>query len=287
MKILLLGSTGTLGRKLLPKLLENFENVTCGFSENKSQEYFGPRIKLFANEIDFSSDFDTIINLAGYYPKLNDRKDEEKAKEVNIGIAHTIANHAAKYGNRVISFGSYFENCPVEFQPWSSYAISKKYSKELITRHSIENGFMFDYIYLYDNFGNDGRRKKFIDQLFDSIRSRETMNATPGNQIMDLISVNDIGDSIVNFLHSKNSYEISKEWQIRSYNVYSLRNIHEIMESIFNLRIPIRWGAIPYRDKEVFSLWDSAMNMDCISLKKTLEEFIEEQQKTMIQEMTE
>jgi UDP-glucose 4-epimerase len=130
---------------------------------------------------------------------------------------------------------------------------------------------------LYDNYGGNTGRRKFIDQLIELASTESTLDATEGLQVQDLTHIDDVCSAFLAAL----KYMIDNQnfvgvRQVRSGEVLSLREIVTLFNHHSSIQLKVNWGSRPYRHKEVFKIWDCAPIMENWSpTKKIAEYFLE------------
>jgi nucleoside-diphosphate-sugar epimerase len=260
----LLGSSGNLGstflykfgkRKTIPeisvksigrpsKLSEDFNITKDGVI--KSREGIFP---------------DVIVNLSNsYFPQPNPQQKVEMEVAI-LGVAGAISNTVKESGCSVISASTYFQYCPHELQPWSHYSELKIRAKEIIQNVADSCGTSFTDFVLYDNFGGLNRNK-FVDLLEQSILSGSRLDCTNGEQVLNLTHVDDLADALVSEVEEMIQFEDQRShtYELKSNFTANLRELVRISERASGRRASINWGTIPYREREVFELWETGLN---------------------------
>ena len=255
----LIGSTGNLGKVVYNQLIENgfkVELIGRNFSESNNG-----RLIPFEN-IEFRRDqkIDLVINLSNYYTPMPKGEDFERMKDSILGVAEAIAKFNKGKNVPIVSASTYFQYCPNTLQPWSLYSELKSEAQYVLTQHAIDMNFCFSDFVLFDNYGG-GRKDKFLDIAIKSINATSPIPATFGEQVVNLAHVCDISSAIVNESKKLLSCRepIIQFFDLRSDETFTLREIARLIETIAGKRPNIRWGALPYREKEVFQLWTTGL----------------------------
>jgi nucleoside-diphosphate-sugar epimerase len=216
----------------------------------------------------FSPDY--VVNLAGYYGYSNNSVDIKSAVDANIGLAVSISELMTRLKVPVIATGSFSEKYTGP-GGLGYYAASKIAAKSILVEAALTNEVQLSYVYLYDTYSVDTSRKKFIDLLWNLKKNSKPLQVSGGAQVQDLVHVEDI---VLNYfqLLSKNEYrnENCLEWQIRTGKQMTLLEIAKIVQEVKGFELPIEWGQIPYRQRDVFHLWDCAPYLNDRNLTQTL-----------------
>jgi nucleoside-diphosphate-sugar epimerase len=274
---LLTGSSGLIGSYLLEQLKHSGYEVVLSSRDTHLARKNG---LFYINSFEFqnfsSKKIDAIIHTAGFYT-LNDSVESNlKLIESNIGTSFGVSNIVRELGSPVISLQSYFEKCPIEFYPWSLYSASKSIGNNLITQVASKYGVSQASIYLFDNYGYSKNRKKFLDLILETRKTNSTLRVSEGKQILNLTHIEDVVSNIILVLKLIFDKKITdKEFQLKSAEEFTLREIVEIINVKGKIPIKIEWGAIPYRSREVFETWDAAENIPGAIFNWTFEKYLE------------
>jgi len=253
--ILIIGCTGNIGTLVFNELIKGGHNVAC--VKRASNTETGPQIILHrgvTNVRNFEPKI--IINLANYYSP-DQKADFSRMKDSTLGVASAIANQNVQWKAKIIHTSSYFQYCPIEMRPWSKYADFK--TKSLVTLEEsckINNVNLINFI-LYDNYGGKNK-SKFFDLLIKATALGQNLNATLGEQVLNLINIQNIVSAIIyecNDNAQKNRGQILN-YDLRSDFTRSLLDLDKIVCSVLNSESRVIWGSKSYREKEVFNLWD-------------------------------
>jgi hypothetical protein len=191
-----------------------------------------------------------------------------------IGIAQSI--YLSNLSCPIIYFSSYLQYLPDEMQPWSDYTIIKSNATEIFNSYGKDRRTVTLELVLYDNYG--GRRKdKFFDLAIDSAIKHTDLQATRGETVVNLTYVFDIVKSLESSIASDlfNSINnINHSYSIYSADSHSLKNLVDLIEEVLKVRVPVKWGAIPYREKEVFEFYNSKPRLPRFLQENILKEYI-------------
>lgn len=269
--LLVTGSTGVLAKSFTRKYAETFKIIEAKRAPEGPNE-----IKLDSWNMESpNTNIDLVIHFAGKYLTDLSVDSIKTVHDSVIGTATAIADYCGRTKTPIIALGSYFEKAPADFQPWSYYATAKTAALNILENAADLNHFALRYVYCYDTFNEDLSRRKIVDILLDP--SIERLELSEGMQRMNLMHVDDLVEAInalaVKFLENPDGI---LKYQIRSnQNEFTLK---EIAEKINNLRfnkIELIFGAKPYRQKEVFKVWDCAPSIPGVSTNRTFDSFIE------------
>lgn len=254
--ILLIGKTGNLGFEI-NKYFEEKNYKVFSAVRNPTRRY---EFLIKPNEpinLPKNTKIDLIINAANRYYVDPNPEEVLQMHDSIIGIAQSI--YLSNLSCPIIYFSSYLQYLPDEMQPWSDYTIIKSNATEIFNSYGKDRRTVTLELVLYDNYG--GRRKdKFFDLAIDSAMKQTNLQATRGETVVNLTHVFDIVKSLESSIASDLFNSINNEnysYSIYSADLHSLKNLVDLIEEVLKVRVPVKWGAIPYRGKEVFEFYKS------------------------------
>jgi len=268
MNVLVIGATGNLGKPLVQRCQDIFTNTIVTSSQDTRE---------ILHEI---NDIDLIINVANRYFPAPTPSQLLQMKESIIGLAELIRDSNKKTRAPVIYFSTYFQYPPEELKPWSEYSGFKSAATSVYKTISSTYGIPTTEIVLYDNFGGE-RKNKIFDLMLSAAIGDETINATDGNSQLNLTHISDIVEGVVALAQKllQGESSISRTYQLKSSNTLSLREVDALISETLEVKTKVNWGALRYRDKEVFKIWDCAEVPTFWSAKKSLKQYILEEKK--------
>lgn len=254
--VALFGSNGNLGSRVLnASLSENYILVPVKRNNaNESEFYLNP-----SNELSHKEGIipDLIVNLANFYSPVENTQNTQEMQQAILGLTSTIMKHVQKHGTRVISASTYFQYAPVNMRPWSKYAEFKHRAQQEMVDCCTKKQTHFTDFVLFDNYG--GRlRGKFIDRIIECLISGESIEATQGNQLINLTHIDDIARAFIEEMNRILCTEKPEQsiYSVKSDYTRTLREVVADMQETTARRIDVSWGSIPYREKEVFHNWE-------------------------------
>ena len=141
--------------------------------------------------------------------------------------------------------------------PICLYAATKTAFQNILDVYVKTNGIKAITLKLFDTYGPHDPRKKLIPLLLRTLETQTELKMSPGEQKLDLVYVSDIlkgfelaGESLLNNEVASNaSYVISSKQQV------SVRDLVKAIEKVTGKTLPVRFGALPYRQGEIMVPW--------------------------------
>ena len=243
-KILVTGSTGFVGRHLVPDILNGGHSVLeLTRSISKSYELFGNKtLKIDINDSLFKEKIieykpEIVIHLASYLSASDEMADILKLIEANLFI-------------NTGTFSEY-KNGDEELIPAYFYAATKTASRSIIDYYSNTYCFKQATVIPYNIYGGNDSQKKIIDLIFDSINSEDYLDLSPGAQVLDFIHINDITDFYLFLIENFSIIDNKQVIKLGTGKGHTLREVAQLVEQITQQKTKINWGAKDYRKSDV------------------------------------
>ena len=260
-KILITGSTGFVGRNLVPKLVaEGFEILEITRDISKSRNLFSSTTtKIQSNDTDFKEKIvkfspNIVIHLASYLTSSDDWEDVKKLIDSNIVFLSKVLDSVSSSNLKLfINTGTFAEyyNGNDELLPAYFYAATKTASRSILDYYSNAYDFKQITIVPYTIYGGKDSQKKIIDIIHDSTLSIKPIDLTPGDQVLDFIHIDDVTDFYALVIKSINKLPEKVVFKLGTGIGYNLKHIASFIEEIKNVKTNINWGGREYRKSDV------------------------------------
>ena len=256
MKIGIIGGSGFLGNNLYIHLKKNKK-----FKIFKFSSYFLNKknwINLVKKEIQKKKP-NLIINCSA-----NQSIDETTTNISNMLYSNLYSNilflhESQKYKEfkGFISFGTKWElgENPLR-KPLNFYAVSKKANEIFYEYFSKKKDTSIISLKIFDTYGPNDKRKKFLNELLDNYKKNKSLNITLGKQYLDYVHIKDICvliEKIIFDIKSKKlkgfkSFTVSSKKPIQL--VKFIRNLTKILDKKLKYKI----GKKKYRSTESYTI---------------------------------
>jgi nucleoside-diphosphate-sugar epimerase len=274
MNILITGATGFIGSHLIKVLQNEKHKLFCTLLPNEKNPFGEESVKsIVVNSDDIKTTIsflaenkvDGIIHLASYVQSGEHKpEDIETLLNANIIFGSTLLEAATMSKVKwFINTGTYWqyyrsdEYCPVNL-----YAASKQAFMDIAKYYWDSDKIKFCTIYLYDTYGPNDTRPKIFNLWQKIAETGETLNMSPGEQLIDISHVSDIVRAFALLAnHLKNSHpEVNNGdiFAVKAEKRYTLKELAKIFEKATGKKLNIYWGGRPYKQKEVMIPWNKA-----------------------------
>ncbi len=258
-KILITGGSGYIGKNIIQNLSKKYEikYLTRNLNDKNRQSIFIKNNFHSVNAAVGKFKPDLVLHLASLFIVNHKSKDINNLIDSNIKFgSFLLESMKLNKIDEIINIGTSWEyKNSHDYNPVNFYAATKNaYEKILFYYYKTMNLKILN-LKLYDTYGPSDDRGKIISKIIESVKSEKKLKLSPGNQILDIIHINDLIDAIKISLEIFNSKQrkFFKTYSLLSKERYKLKDIVKIiLESTKNRKNNIILGGLPYRENEVF-----------------------------------
>ncbi len=199
-----------------------------------------------------------VYHLASLFLSAHTSAQVEPLIAANILLGTQVLEAMQAAGVRVlVNAGSSWQNTHSSgAHPVNLYAATKQAFEAVLTYYVEYGGLSAVTLRLYDTYGPRDTRSKLIPCLLNSLRSGETLALSPGEQVMDLVHVEDVCRALLR------AGELACEGagaQVFAASGEQRRTVREVvatLEEAAGRKIPVAFGTRPYREGELMTPWE-------------------------------
>lgn len=194
-----------------------------------------------------------IIHAATRFQVRHSRDDIQPMLRSNIEFGTQLLDIAHACGSRFTTISSAWQMYQGKKNtPLNLYAATKQAFDTLADFYRAE-GLNLSRLYLFDVYGPGDRRQKLVPLLMEAARVKSPLMATSGRQLIDLTYVDDVVRAVVEVSLGSDVPDCG-DWVVKSGPI-SVRRVAEIMSEAIGEAVPVTWGAIEERNKEMTFDW--------------------------------
>jgi len=258
MKILVLGGSGFLGKKLIDNLSQQPIEL---FAAVRNIPSIGNQNCTYVLVDDLGKDsplgplvFDVIINVAMKRSSRHLPVSDEVIRELNYEIPLRIIRSYSNQSTLVINTSTYIQNYKgVKGQTVETYGATKELLSTVLKSDAHTGHYRVIDLYLFTLYGPGDRDTHLVPLLLSAIKNRTVVSLSEGNQLMNLLYAQDAVDSIVGAItHCNKGYSAYHLWEPVYFTV---RDLVLTIEQVFGTILKVDWGAVPYGGHEMFEPW--------------------------------
>jgi len=260
------GGTGYIGSHVLKYLLSlgwnihliadpkfGFKNIEDVKSDIDIFEYNGDISSL----IDYFKEVraDVVFHIAAAV--INNCKPEQVSLLINSNITFGVEVLEAMRESDtrlIVSTGSYWQNYDsTSYNPVDLYAATKEAFEDIALLYVNAFGIRHINLRLFDVYGEDDRRPKLWNTLKRISGTDETIDVSPGEQLLDMVHISDVCtayEAAYSYLelHPMVKNEV---YGVCTRNQMTLKDIINTFESVIDKKINVNFGGKPYKNREV------------------------------------
>lgn len=260
------GGTGYIGSNLVRNLVAKGHEVHLIVRETSRFNYLEDCIKMahlfvYDGKIEkliqyFQKVKPTVtIHFASLFLSEHNEKNLNDLLNSNIIFGTEVLEAMRQSGCRkLINTGSYWQHYDDElYNPVCLYAATKQAFYDLIYYYSQAYEMQSITLELFDSYGPRDERSKILNILKKHMDKDEVLSVTPGEQLMDLVYIDDIINA---YLIAMKKLEGTNQggcenYVISSGNRLSLKELVNQIEQITLVKLHLQWGGRDYRYREV------------------------------------
>lgn len=263
---LVTGATGFVGRHLVRHLLDAGWRVHALVRPGSETDVLPVETAaITVHTTDGSSDSveeavatarpDVVFHLASRFVAQHGRADITPMIESNLRFGTQLAEAMVHAGNSaLVNTGTpwqYREGS--DYNPVNLYAATKQAFEDLLQYYADANGLRVITLALADTYGPGDPRPKLLPKLAAHTTDHAPLPLSPGEQHLDLVHVRDAARAFR--MAGEHALDCAPghraRYAVTSGSTLSLRELVATIESVVGQRLPVAWGARPYRPREV------------------------------------
>jgi nucleoside-diphosphate-sugar epimerase len=258
MKILVLGGSGFLGKKLINKMgQQSIELHTAVRSVPLSLQRNCNYILIEDLEKGSSSiplEFDVIVNVAMKRSSKRLPVPDDDLRQLNYEIPLNIIRRYSNQNTLVINTSTYIQNYKgIKGQTVETYGATKELLSFALKSDADEGLYRVLDLYLFTLYGPGDRETHLVPLLLSAIKNKTVVSLSEGKQLLNLLYAQDAVDSIVGAItSSKEGYSAYHLWEPVYFTV---RDLVLAIEQALETKLQVEWGAVPYGGHEMFEPW--------------------------------
>lgn len=286
MKILVSGANGFIGIHLIARLLQD-GHVVCAIARPSTNLDIFHKQKLpyyifdgnVPNLISFMRQeyFDGVIHLASRFLPQHKPEDLQDLLYSNVIFATSLLEAAV--GSETgwfINTGTFWQHYRgKKYSPVNLYAATKQAFEAIAAYYAEASPINFVTIKLSDTFGPHDTRPKLFGLWKAISETRETLDMSPGHQILDISYIDNVIDGylrIIALLVGDKKVVRGKIFAIRAPKTMTLRQLATLFQKVTHRKLNINWGKRPYRPREVMTPWNKGKRIPGWKPRVSLEE---------------
>lgn len=217
-----------------------------------------------------------VVHLAASFSNPNHKfKNIDNLIKSNVlfgtQLVQAMAMNDVKYFINTGTSWQHFEH--KIYSPICLYSATKQAFQDVLQYYAEATDLRVITLKLYHTYGPNDRRNKLFCLLRNAIKNNQTLKMTPGEQLIDIVFIDDVvdaynkaGDRLISGVGKK-----VEEFFVSSSNHITLKNLVRKYYEIMNEKENIIWGGnkyrlreemVPYNEGEILPGWQPLTDID-------------------------
>lgn len=288
MKILVTGASGFVGQSLAKLLLNSNYEIHTILRKESDTSKIDAKAKLFIYEDNIDSlleyfqneKFDGVVHLASLFLASHAKDDIANLIDSNIKFGTQLLEVCKQSNVRwFINTGTFWQNFESsDYNPVNLYAATKEAFENIAKYYTETSDLIFTTIKLNDTFGPNDTRNKVFNLWGKIAKSGETLEMSAGEQLIDISYIEDVVSTyklLIEHLSSQNAADFkNRTFAVKSNERMSLKELSKLFEEAVGVKLDIKWGLRPYREREVMAPWKDGQTVPNWKQSYTLKDAI-------------
>lgn len=268
MRLLLTGATGFIGSQLAHRLVVEHHAVTVLVRPDSNLEVLLPiqsRIQVHIYDGTYTSLLcaleaakpDLVCHVASLFLAQHKAEDVGRLITSNLHFPTQLLEAMHQLGIKdFINTGTSWQHFLNQtYNPVNLYAATKQAFESLLTYYIEAAGFNVVTLKLFDTYGPGDTRPKLFSLLRNAARMATTLRMSPGEQILDLVYIDDVLDAFLLAIMRLQEVRKSEVFAISNPQRLSLKELVRVYTETVGYSLSVDWGGLPYRVREVLVPW--------------------------------
>lgn len=200
-----------------------------------------------------------VFHLASLFISEHQPADVEPLIRSNLLFGTQLLEAMAVNGTvRLVNAGTSWQHYQGgDYNPVNLYAATKQAFEDILRFYVEARQIRAITLKLFDTYGPDDPRPKLVSLLARFAASGEALDMSPGEQLLDLVYIDDVVEAFVMAGHrtAAGSSPLFESYGVSSGETVTLREFAGIFSELTGKRLDLRWGKRSYRAREVMTPW--------------------------------
>lgn len=268
MRVLLTGATGFIGSQLTHRLVAEGHAVAIVVRPESQFDMLQavlPLIQVHLYDGSYSSlvralelsEPELVFHVASLFLAQHKPQDVARLIESNLNFPTQLLEAMSQVGVRqLINTGTSWQHYQNEtYNPVNLYAATKQGFEALLAYYIEAQDFRAITLKLFDTYGPADTRPKIFSLLRKIARTGETLRMSPGEQLLDLVYIDDVLDAYLLAMERMPEVEKTASYAVSNPARLSLQELARVYADTVGRPVNVAWGGLPYRPREVLEPW--------------------------------
>ena len=262
MSILVIGSSGFVGRNLCLALKEAGNSVIRVVSDKKQADQKNNIFSvadILETASSIISDIDVVINLASKRSTSYLQISDAEVRFATYTSVKKIITKVSSPGTLVINTSTYIQNhLGIPGKTVDTYSTAKQELSSFLQEFSHDRGVSILDLFLFTLYGEGDNPNHLVPILMSAAKKQTKINLSPGNQLIGLTHISDIVQNYLSCLKIEASLGY-KQYYLWDTELITVKTLVKIIEEVSEVEIPTVWGSRSYSGHEMLTKWPNFM----------------------------
>lgn len=195
-----------------------------------------------------------IIHAATRFQVGHTQSDIVPMMRANVEFGAQLLDVAHRQQSRLVTISSAWQRYEGKTaSPVNLYAATKQ-AFDAIADFYHSEGLDLRRLFLFDVYGPGDKRRKLVPLLMEALRTGQPLQATSGRQLIDLTFIDDVVRAVLMTAFDEQTQSLPN-YVVKSGSL-PVRDVAAILGQVVGGDIPVDWGAVPDREKEMICDWN-------------------------------
>lgn len=207
---------------------------------------------------------DVVFHLASLFLAQHEPGDVEPLVLSNVLFGSQLLEAMRVNGvSQIVNTGTSWQHYNNDdYKAVCLYAATKQAFEDILAYYTETASIKAVTLQLFDTYGPDDPRPKLFHLLNKTARSRKALAMSPGEQLIDLVYIDDVIDAYLCAIAALGVLPVGHHvYAVSSGKPLPLRELVSIYEKVAGVNLPIDWGKRSYRPQEVMVPWSRGQSL--------------------------
>jgi nucleoside-diphosphate-sugar epimerase len=203
---------------------------------------------------------ETVFHLASLFLAEHRPDDVDALVTSNVAFGTQLAEACAQHGvGRLVNAGTSWQSFEGPgYRPVNLYAATKQAFEDVLAYYADATPLRAITLRLFDTYGPSDPRRKLLRILRDAVRTGEPLAMSPGEQLLDLVHVDDVVAAFAAAADRLAAGAVAghEVYGVSSGERLTLRELVALVGEVAGRPLEVEFGGRPYRAREVMRPWE-------------------------------
>lgn len=269
MKALITGANGYIGSNFVSYLVKNGWYVDIVVRANSRLNSLNKCLEKVKVHV-YDGTSDSLIKIVGeakpnnvyhfaslFLVEHTDRDIKEIIESNIIFGAQLVEAMVRNNVKNLINTGTSWQYYKGNNNPVNLYAATKQAFESILSYYVDAHELKVITLYLFDTYGPNDSRSKLIPMLWNALEAKTTLSMSPGEQMIDLVHIDDVIKAFYIAGNMINEQEIGhNHYGVGTGKPIKIMDLVNLFQDVVKVKLDVTFGGRQYRMREVMMPWE-------------------------------